>query len=81
MIISKKNNFPEQSSEGAIMVGLDKKFGVWDSVVGIMIRYVLQGSVFEHLSRGVQNFLAPPNVPEALSSSFKMNTFSLSQGY
>jgi len=63
------------------MVGLEQKFDGRDSAVGRVIRYVLEGSGFEHLSRGVQIFLAPPNVPEAHLSSFKMGTLSLSQGY
>ena len=63
------------------MTRLDKKFGGRDSVVGIAFRYVLQGSGFEYLSRDVQIFSAPPNVPVAHSLSFKMGTWSLSHGY
>jgi hypothetical protein len=58
----------------------DKMFGGRDSVAGIAICYVLEGSGIEHLSRCVHNFPVPPNVPEAHSSSFKMAT-SLSKVY
>jgi hypothetical protein len=47
------------------MARLDKKFGCWDRVVGIAIRYVLERSGFEHLSSDVQMFPAPPNVLES----------------
>jgi hypothetical protein len=63
------------------MARLDKKFDGWDSVVSIVFRYVLEGSGFEHISSDVQIFAAPPNVPEALSSSFTMGIWSLSQRY
>jgi hypothetical protein len=62
------------------MARLDEKFGCWDRVVGIGIRYVLERSAFEHLSRDVQMFPAPPNVLES-HSSFKIGTWSLPQGY
>lgn len=63
------------------MARSDKMLGDRDSVVGITIRYALEGSGIEHLSRGVQNFPVPPNVPEVHSSSFKIATSSLSKGY
>jgi hypothetical protein len=50
----------------------DKKFDGRDSTVGIVCRYVLEGSGFEHLSRCVQIFPDHPNVPEARSSSLYM---------
>ena len=62
------------------MAILDKKFNGRYSVVGIAFRYVLEVSRFENLSRGVQIFPALLNVPETLSSSFTMDTLSLSQG-
>ena len=54
------------------MAKLDKKFDGRYSVVGIAFRYVVEGSVFENLSRGVQIVPAPLKVPEALSSSLTM---------
>ena len=63
------------------MARSDKMLGDRDGVVGIAIRYVLEGSRIKHLPRGVRNFPVPPNVPEVHSSSFKMATSSLSKGY
>jgi len=80
-VMKLKKIIPEQSSEGTILARLDKKLDGRDSVVGIMFRYVLEGSGFENLSRCVQIFPASPKVPEAHLSSFKMGTWSLSQGY
>ena len=59
------------------MARLDKKFDGRDSVVGVVFRYVLEGSGFRNLLRGIQNFPATANVTEAHSSSFKMDTCSL----
>jgi hypothetical protein len=59
------------------MARLDKKFDGRDSVVGVVFRYVLEGLGFRNLLKGIQNFPANPNVTEAHSSSFKMDTWSL----
>jgi hypothetical protein len=80
-IKSNKKTFQSKILKGTIMASLDKKFGGRDSVVGIVFRYVLEGSGFVNLSRNVQIFPAPSNVPVAPSPSLKMGICSLSQGY